>query len=253
MHIFSSSRLFHSPLEPSPRPFNSSNTPQPALLRLYQHVGKQATSPLAKVFDTGTVFASMCTTNQVVFKCSHRATHRYRTNVCQTANRRECWIWDQTSVFPFPCRDCVVPDRQKRRRCGGGGCNESSQQEGRLPDRLLDEMWHVPSRCFVDVGFKTLDPFGVGNDRKNVDGTAVQSQRAELSPFGTHVELVASGSPVQTDQIGSWKCARGIEEWRLSSCCLQETRNGAYQATRLEDRGDRPRGIIADSFCGSRV
>ena len=195
----------------------------------------------------------MCTTNQIVFKCSHRATYRYRTSVCQTASRRKCYIWDQTSVLPFPCRNCVVPDRQNRRRCGGGGLKESSQQEGGLPYRLLDETWHVPSRCFVDVGFKTLDPFGMGEDRKNATETAVPSQRAEISPFRMHVELVASRSPVRTDQSGSWKCARGIEKWRLSSCCLQETRNGAYQATRLEDWGDRLRGMIADSFCESRV
>ena len=122
-----------------------------------------------------------------------------------------------------------------------------------MPDRVLDEVWHVPSRCFVDVGFCNLDPFGVGENLENAAEAAVRPQRAEISPAGTHVELVASKSPVQTDRLESWKWARGDDKWRLSPCCLQQTRNGAYQATRLEDREERIRGRIMDSFCESSM
>jgi hypothetical protein len=105
----------------------------------------------------------------------------------------------------------------------------------------------------VDVGFQTLDPFGVGEDQENAVDDAVRSQRAEISPFGTHMELVASRSPVETVPGGRWKVAKENAKFRLSPCCLRETRDGPYKATRLEGPDERVRGRIVDSFCESSV
>lgn len=62
--------------------------------------------------------------------------------------------------------DCAVIVNDKRRKCGDGR-DRPFQEQGPLQNRFLNTTWHVPSRCFVDAGFQTLDPFGVLEDREN--------------------------------------------------------------------------------------
>jgi hypothetical protein len=192
----------------------------------------------------------MCTTNQVLFVCSHQATHRFRTSVCRQANRGRCKIYDATEILSFPCMDCAAIVKDKRRKCGDGR-HRPFQEECPLPNGLLNTTWHVPSRCFVDAGFQTLDPFGVPEDRENAAQTLVRPHTAEFSPSGMHMGLVANRSPVLTDKRGRWRVSKGNQNWQLSSCCLRETREGAYEATRLEGREERINGRIIDSFCES--
>jgi hypothetical protein len=194
----------------------------------------------------------MCTTNQVLYVCSHQATHRFRTGVCRNAICGRCTIHDETEVLSYPCMDCAALVSKNQHRCGHGR-GRMWQKQGPLSSRLLNATWHVPSRCFVDVGFQTLDPFGVGLHQEDPEQTLVRSQRADISPFGEHVELVGNRSPVETVQHGRWKFARGNEIWSLSPCCLRETGYGAYQATRLEGPDERVSGRIMDSFCESSV
>jgi hypothetical protein len=194
----------------------------------------------------------MCTTSQILFVCLHQATHRFRTGVCRQANRGGCKIYDATEILSFPCMDCAAIVDNKRCKCGDGRGRPSFQQV-LLPNRLLHTTWHVPSRCFVDVGFQTLDPFSVRDDQEILAGTIRRSQRAESSPAGMHMELVANRSPVLTDKCGRWRVSTGNQNWQLNSCCLRKTREGAYQAARLEGRGERINGRIMDSFCESSL
>lgn len=194
----------------------------------------------------------MCTTSQVLYVCSHQATHRFRTGVCRNANSARCNIHDETEVLSIPCRNCAALTGNRRRRRGDGH-HDSSQQQCALPKRLLHATWHVPSRCFVNIGFQTLDPFGVGVYQGDPAETAGRSQRAEISPFATHMQLVASRSPVQTDRSRRRKFVEGPENWRPSWCCRRETRGGAYEATRLEGPEQRIEGRIMDSLCESSV
>jgi hypothetical protein len=194
----------------------------------------------------------MCTTNQVIYVCSHPATHRFRTGVCRNATHRRCTIHDETEVLSYPCMDCAALLSKKRRRSGDGR-DRPWEMQGPPSKRLLSATWHVPSRCFVDVGFQTLDPFGVGLHKEAPAETLVRSQTAEISPFGTHMELVPSRNPVQVEQCGRWKLARSNEKWPLSHCCQMETRDGAYESTRLEGPAERLNGRIADSFCESSM
>jgi hypothetical protein len=190
----------------------------------------------------------MCTTNQVFFVCSHQATHRFRTSVCRQTNRGRCKIYEANEVLSFPCIDCAAIFNDKRRKCGDGR-DRPFQEQGPLPSRFLNTTWHVPSRCFVDAGFQTLDPFGVLEDRENAAQTLVQLHTGEFSPSGTRMEPVANRSSVLSDKRGRWRVSKGNQNWQLSSCCLRETRAGAYQATRLEGREERSDGRIVDSFC----
>jgi hypothetical protein len=194
----------------------------------------------------------MCTTNQVLFVCSHQATHRFRTGVCRQANCGRCKIYDATEILSFPCMDCAAILNDKRRKCGDGH-DRPFQEQGRMPHRLLNTTWHVPSRCFVDAGFQTLNPFGVPEYRKNASQSPTQLRRAEFSPSGMHMELVANRSPVLTDECGRGRVSKRNQNWPLGSCCLREAREGAYQATRLEGWEDRINGRIMDSCCESEL
>lgn len=192
----------------------------------------------------------MCTTNQVLFVCSHQATHRFRTGVCRLANRGRCKIYDATEILSFPCMDCAAIFNDTRRKCGDGR-DRPFQEQGPLPNTLLNATWHVPSRCFVDAGFQTLNPFGVPEARENAAQSLVRPHRPEFSPSGMHVELVSNPSPVLTDTYGRRRVSKGNQNRQLNSCCMRETREGAYQATRLEGREERINGRIMDSFCES--
>lgn len=82
-----------------------------------------------------------------------------------------------------------------------------------LPERLQNKKWYIPSRCFIDIGFKNLDPFDTG---RNVESGHKKGKS------------------------------------RLSECCARARRDGVYQATRLEGIEFRVRGKIVDSKCGSQ-
>lgn len=194
----------------------------------------------------------MCTTTQVLFLCSHQATHRFRTGVCRNANRDRCSISDETEVLSYPCKGCAALTSKMGRRRGDGG-ERRWQMPHPFPERLLNVSWYVPSRCFVDVGFQTLDPFGVGEHQEDIAEPLAYSQRAEISPSGGDREIMVSRRPVETLQHGSWKAPRGNEMWSLSLCCHRATRQGGYQATRLEGLDERISGRIVDSFCESSL
>jgi hypothetical protein len=204
------------------------------------------------IFQHSNPFLKMCTTNQVIYICSHRATHRFRTGVCRNATHGRCTIHDETEVLSYPCIDCAALVSKKRRRSGDGR-DRPCEMQGPPSKRLLSATWHVPSRCFVDVGFQTLDPFSVGLHNEEPAETLVRPLRAEISPFGMHMELVASRSSVQVEQHGRWRLARSNEKWPLSQCCQMETSYGAYESTRLEGPGERVNGRIVDSFCVSSI
>jgi hypothetical protein len=195
---------------------------------------------------------NMCTTHQVLFLCSHQATHRFRTAVCRNANRGGCGIYDETEVLSYPCKNCAALMSTKGPRRSHGD-DRRWRKPRPLPTRLLNASWYVPSRCFVDVGFQTLDPFGVGVHQEDTTEPQACSQRAEISPLGWHREIVVSKSAVETAQQGSWKATRGDKMWSFSLCCHRASRRGGYEATRLEGPDERISGRIVDSFCESSL
>lgn len=172
----------------------------------------------------------MCTTSQYLYFCSHPASYRFRTGICPNPASSSCRIRDENCVLHFPCHRCSAKTRSM---------GERSKRTTDTNIMIAKNTWHIPSRCFIDIGFQNLDPFGTGIPTESADQA---DSPPPLSPI-SRVPLFMSAK--STNMI----MGEGLR--KPSPCCLKSRRMGAYQATRLEGLGDRHRGRIVDSFCGS--
>ena len=186
----------------------------------------------------------MCSTTQYLYSCSHPATHRFRNSRCPTPNSRSCRIRDGNVYLPQMCRYCVARGRTQPlfnlimpTTKGAPGTQD-----------LYNETWHVPSRCFVDIGFRTLDPFGTGEDAHSTEQSRLTTPQ-NLN-FEALTELAAMDEIDSCGQLKAWPRKLRREP---SPCCLKERRLGAFEATRLEGYQDRLEGRIIDSACFSNI
>jgi hypothetical protein len=180
----------------------------------------------------------MCTTTKYLFNCGHEATHRFRSDMCSQARSRHCHIRDTNKWLSFTCRKCSANRLGWwRKYCSG------TQQN----NETYDDAWCIPSRCFVDVGYSNLDPFGTETGSKPV------------SPMSAVPALTESPRKTQSawasfPRDGRNRCGRLLERIRLknsSPCCEDWSQKGAYQAVRLEGCSDRIEGRIVDNHCES--
>lgn len=111
----------------------------------------------------------------------------------------------------------------------------------------------------MDVGFRTLDPFGPSakGGALEVDGLAIAAQRLGVihreSP-NEEVELLLE-SDVQSEEVPCThlEARKSNVRGKLSPCCVRQGRLGPEQATRLEEIEDRIRGKILDNMCQSML
>lgn len=177
----------------------------------------------------------MCKTTQYLYLCSHSATYRFRTSICRNPAASSCRIRDENSILPYACSKCTARTRTRNGRQAG----ERIRQSTDINIIVAKNIWYIPSRCFIDTGFQSLDPFGTGSEAESDDQAGSQSP---LSPI-SRVPLIMDGS--RANNIAT------RQPRQPSPCCVKSRRMGAYQATRLEGIEDRQRGRIVDSFCGS--
>ena len=178
----------------------------------------------------------MCTTVRYYFSCDHPATHRYRNHTCDVSHSRACRLKDTNRRLKFQCRRCLL--RQ--------GIKVQIPAEREVPQP--DDVWHIPARCFVDVGFRTLDPFG--EDRSQPvsplsPAPSIRSPRTQKRP------TTWPRSP--KDDQG--KCAKLLAKvmrfQKVSPCCEERARRGAIPAVRLEELENRVEGRLLDDHCES--
>jgi hypothetical protein len=185
----------------------------------------------------------MCTTTQYFFCCGHPATHRFRTELCPQSKGRTCRIRDTNRFIEGECRKCQLY-RQTRRRI----------PRGRNQD-AFDDIWYIPTRCFVDVGFQSLNPF------------LVDIEPDPISPLTTVPPTFPLPSPApKTESLSGMLRSPGSEKSpverlfprfrrhkKSSSCCEDMTLENAFQAVRLEDYDARIEGRIMDNHCQSNA
>ena len=177
----------------------------------------------------------MCTTSQYLYICSHPASYRFRTGICRNPTSSSCRIRDENAMLPYACPKCAAKSRTRN----GKQANERERQNTDITIMVAKKTWYIPSRCFIDIGFQNLDPFGTGIEAESVDQAGPQSPLSAISK----VPLIRDGRTANDGTTGPPR--------QPSPCCLKSRRMGAYQATRLEGMEDRQRGRIVDSFCGS--
>lgn len=179
----------------------------------------------------------MCTTSQYVYICSHPASYRFRTNICRNPVSSSCRIRDENAVLPYTCCKCVAKTRTRNGRRAG----EEIRQRTDVSIMVAKKTWYIPSRCFVDIGFQNLDPFGKGHEAES----AYQADPRAALPIESKISTILDAT-TQTNVATS-------QSRQPSPCCCRSKRMGAYQATRLEGVEDRQWGRIVDSFCGSWI
>lgn len=181
----------------------------------------------------------MCTTTQYFFCCGHTATHRFRNQLCSQSKGRICRIRDTNRFIEGECRKCQQ-DREEQRQ----------QSRMRAP-ATFEDIWYIPTRCFVDVGFRTLDPF-MGSGDMNLDPISPLTVIPPLLPL-------SAVSPKAESCSGALKSPveRVLPRFRRHKntrpCCEDLSLADAFQAVRLEDYDARPEGRIMDNHCESVV
>ena len=178
----------------------------------------------------------MCTTRRYLFLCSHPATHRFRNELCQSPSVRGCQIRDYNVFLRYPCQKC--------RNCGmapvlSGLGNDQEPQ--------YDDIWQIPSRCFVDVGFRKLHPFGE-EASELASSTSSPRQSIDEDPLAPPL----SPTKCKSDANICKKLLRRLTMRKPSPCCATEAHRGAFQATRIEGRDYRVDGFIP-ARCNSPI
>ncbi|KAK5050800.1 hypothetical protein LTR84_003359 [Exophiala bonariae] len=113
----------------------------------------------------------MCRVKQFAFSCGHPATESFRYRLCQAPGTETCMVIDDRYDLNSPCHRCIrwearrtTQNFQEIENLTARGWEETNRRVFYNGDSALDFEWHVPSRCFIDVGFRSLDPFG--DDKK---------------------------------------------------------------------------------------
>ena len=177
----------------------------------------------------------MCITRRYLFICRHPASHRFRNAICESAGTRGCTIKDYNYLLQSPCKKCAKSGTYQR--VPGNGSVEDEQ--------ALETEWHVPTRCFIDIGFRSLDPF-------EEDRNKVAEKEEELTPENEE----PPSSQMSQDQGQPNMCmriVRRLAKRRVSPCCKREAQKGAFETCRLESRPNRINGSIKDDYCESKV
>lgn len=250
----------------------------------------------------------MCTTKQYFFTCQHTASHRFRNSLC--SEQPQCRIRDESIVVQSLCKRCQIhhdlAGQQRQRRRGRSRSpsklttqlplHESRTRERETPDKIWraaeEDIWVVPRRCFVDIGFRTLDPFGTNNARvragssnSGVDGdlgrcnegkgnhqlenslplsfptqpTAFQPaspSKPTLMPSRSKQDQLRSEGVESLDVSRSTNCSTTrpkASQVELAECCKKESRYGAVHMRRLEDTEVRFAGRIRENSCISLI
>lgn len=183
----------------------------------------------------------MCTTTQYFFCCGHPATHRFRNELCPQSKGRICRIRDTNRFIEGECRKCQLERQNQRRR-----------PRARNLD-AFDDVWYIPTRCFVDIGYRTLNPFLAETEEDPISPLTTVPPPLPLSPAAPKTESCSGEvtsprsekSPVKRVFPRFWR------QKKSSQCCEDMTLANAFQAVGLEDYDARIEGRIMDNHCES--
>lgn len=194
----------------------------------------------------------MCTTTRYFFICSHPATYRFRNELCEFSGIRGCQVTDYNHFLRVPCR-----------RCKQRGIQPIPAVDGSLDDpELWDNVWYVPRRCFIDVGFQSLNPFEDDRnkvaDLEELDSSSSSAERRGEEPPVLDLDLVSWPTETTSDGVQKthnlcMKILRRLTRRKASPCCMRESENGAFETCRLECRSSRINGVIKEDHCESIV
>lgn len=186
---------------------------------------------------------SMCITTQYFWLCGHPATHRFRTQLCQHSKGRICRIRDTNKFLEGACRKCQQV-RQKRR-----------QSSRRKEPAAFEDTWYIPTRCFVDIGYRTLDPFHVNPECDPISPLTSVPPYFPITPTSPKTESL--WGTLRSPRVEKSPLERFFPKLRwhkkTSPCCDELSLADAIQVVRLEEFDARIEGRIMDNHCESAM
>lgn len=102
---------------------------------------------------------------------------------------------------------------------------------GTVDDGPFDDTWYIPTILFVDVGFRSLDPFQ--DDRSSVPKTSTSAIDESLIP----PEMVIPGTTPTTAPRRKSFYKRLVDRLiknKLKPCCAEMDQSGVLTDIRLE-------------------
>jgi hypothetical protein len=171
----------------------------------------------------------MCTTRRYYFVCSHPATYRFRNHLCDCPSVRGCKVRDYNVYLCHPCQKCRNIGMPSIYTCGD--------------EPKHTDVWHIPSRCFVDVGFRSINPFREEDDDSK-PGSSTALSRRQSTDEGPLTPPAIPTKAVPAESNVCWRLLRRLTVRKPTPCCAIETLRGALEATRIEGRDCRVAGVI---------
>lgn len=115
----------------------------------------------------------MCTTTQFFFVCGHAATDQFRDGVCARPDVPNCYRDHPRAItLPKLCVACQqkyneLSSTQKRDVMHGeiGRRHEWATAN----EQPMNQIWQIPSRCFIDPGFQRIDPFAADGIKQEIE------------------------------------------------------------------------------------
>jgi hypothetical protein len=106
----------------------------------------------------------MCTTKKYLYVCECPASSEFRNDLCETPGLGRCRLVENFVFLREPCHHCIET-RDELLEVPVNGADSSDDSCDDVDD---EDVWQMPTRCFIDCGFKTLDPFKADRDKKSI-------------------------------------------------------------------------------------
>lgn len=160
----------------------------------------------------------MCTTSQFFFVCNHAATDQFRDGVCTRPDVPDCYREPPNIIMlPNLCVGCKHKfDSLPRSR-------QDDILQGELGKRFdwayaneqpMNQIWQIPSRCFIDPGFQRHDPFAADRIKQEIE--AFENRKC---PLGVPLRGIRQQFNRTTPPYVPGKSTSYIYRWPPAPCC----------------------------------
>lgn len=175
----------------------------------------------------------MCTSRQYMFLCQHEATAKFRDTVCDSPGVRGCVVKNVKIQLTEPCMKCSLRGRKAMRT--------------QVPEPAFDDVWHVRSVCFVDIGFRSLHPF----QERNASDSVRPETPAEPPILGNGQSLNRTPCKKNPSLYKRIMMRLTTRKRAKSACRAKDDEGSPFLATGIESTEHSTRGVNKKDRCES--
>lgn len=161
----------------------------------------------------------MCTSTRVWYGCGHEATKPFRAAVCLLPCTPACEVRFRILRLPWHCPRCLWGVHENTPGMNRSTILPMDYQEGSGP-AFSETFWHIPTRCFIDPGFVTLDPFAADRVKQQIEA----EEKRLIARHGHHrADAIRSFFHGLKSKGRRPKCL-GIPTPKLTGACCERRR-----------------------------